>query len=493
MINKQNKKTLYLVNAPNDFGMSNISNDASFPALGVLSLGTWVKNQIPDLEVIVRDGGVYSNEEIIDDILTYKPEIVGVSVLSTSYQNSLSIAKTAKNVGAKTIFGNDHASQLSKKILYHNNSVDFVIGSEYGEKSLELLIKRELYSENISLSSIPQLTFRDGNDILGFNYSSDKSTLSIMDSSLNLYGRKDNVLDVFPIVDRTLYPKEHWETYLKNYLEKFSKMHESEITGVTTMNRARGCSRANDKCRFCDMYLDPVSSSANMFWKEVKSAHEQVGANVFYEVCDSFSSFPKLLKEIAESYPKNLGFNPQFFVYAQSRELVKNKDIIKYFKDIGVFRVNIGIESFSDKTLHHMKGIYDNVNNHFSALNMLKNAGIYVYSSLVLGSDAETESTLDETFQGAKKAIDEGLIYDIEVQPLLPLPNNEYGKKLLAAGLFPGGTDSDWPISTNDISSAYINNFSGVSYERVMFYRKKIMDYALNKGIQAGSGIVKDF
>ena len=63
-----NKNLVYLVNAGNDPGMSAIANDYSFPALGVLSLGTWLKQKVPGLEVRVRDGGVHSQEKILEDI-----------------------------------------------------------------------------------------------------------------------------------------------------------------------------------------------------------------------------------------------------------------------------------------------------------------------------------------------------------------------------------------------------------------------------------------
>src|SRR3989338_1127811 len=97
---------VYLVNAGNDPVMSAIANDYSFPALGVLSLCTWLKNRLPDLEVICRDGAVWPNEKIIDDISKKKPLLVGVSTLCTSYQNSLDIAKASKEAGAKVVFGN---------------------------------------------------------------------------------------------------------------------------------------------------------------------------------------------------------------------------------------------------------------------------------------------------------------------------------------------------------------------------------------------------
>lgn len=263
---------VYLVNAGNDTGMSSIANDHSFPALGVLALGTWLKRYVPDVEVIVRDGCVVGNEGIIQEIERLKPRIVGVSVLSTSYQNSLEIALHAKESGASTVFGNDQASQLSRRILEKRPYVDFVVGSEYGEKSLELLV-RSLIGENIGFDEIPDLTFRTNGDVAGFDYERDRKLLSIVSSPLYRTKNRKTALDVFPIVDRTLYPTEtHWNRYLQNYLARFSGLHEEEVTGVTTMNRARGCSRASDaaKCSFCDMLLDVSFSSPEKFWEEVQ-------------------------------------------------------------------------------------------------------------------------------------------------------------------------------------------------------------------------------
>jgi hypothetical protein len=351
----------------------------------------------------------------------------------------------------------------------------------------------------VPLEAIPHLTWFDtkgsgGCKVTGFDYETGRKTLSLLGSKLDKAGKRREALDVFPIVDRTLYPQKHWEAYLKNYLNKFEGLHKIPVTGVSTMNRARGCSRASDikKCKFCDMYLDPVSSSPEMFWREAKAANEQVGANVLYEVCDSLSSFPRFLRDVAKSRPSDLGFEPQFFVYAQAVDLVRNPDILKYFQDMGVFRANIGLESFSNPTLKHMKGEGDSVEKNYQALQMLKDAGIHVYGSLVLGSEVETPQTLKETVEGARRIIEGGLVADIEAQPVLPLPNNVYGRKLYEAGLFPGGNETDWPVNTDEVSKIYIDNFSGISHRQAIEAAREIRSYAKAKGINFGSGVSKE-
>ena len=492
-----NVSQIYLVNARNDAGTSSISNDYSFPALGVVALGTWLNNKIPYANVTVRDGGAVPTKDIITEIEKYKPGIVGVSVLSTSYQTSLQIAQAAKDIGATVVFGNDQAAQLGQSILRNRPEVDFVVGSEYGEKSLELLV-RNLNGENTGLENIPQLTYRLSGEVVGFSYTRDKSKLSILENPT--YGNlaRSSALDIFPIPDRSLLPKSHWEAYLANYLSKFESIHKgTTVTGVTTMNRARGCSRSKEiaQCKFCDMYLDPVFSSPSLFWDDVKKANLQTNANIFYEVCDSLSSFPRFIDEIVDAKPSiaELGFDPKFFVYAQASDIVRNPKILEKFKKMGVFRVNIGLESGCDVTLKHMKGSQDSVMKNNQAIELLSDQGMFLYGSLVLGSDVETPQTLRQTVNWALDVIDKGLIADIEAQPLLPLPNNFYGKKLRSSGILTNQQlNSDWPWNFEEMSQIYINRFSGVSYADVCEAAKEIRLAASQKRINFGSGVSKE-
>ena len=513
------EKVVYLVNAGNDPGMASVSNDYSFPPLGVLALGSWLKERIPEVEVVVRDGGVHSMDAIGEDLYEYNPWLVGVSVLGTSYQNALQIAEEAKCFGTTTVFGNDQAAQLARNGMKNRLVVDYVVGSEYGEEALEHIVRYELMVDGgVDPRSLPHVTYSDG-EPKGFDYDKDKSTLSILQSSLGEEKSRRNVLDSLPIVDRTLYPESHWQTYLENYLSKFAGYHvdpqtlarlkkefpddyqkkvieeaKKVVTGVSTMNRARGCSRAKEevKCKHCDMFLDPTFSTPEMFWEEARSAYEQVGANVLYEVCDSLSSFPKFVGDVAKSRPDDLGFDPQFFVYAQALDLIRNPDMIKQFQDIGVFRVNVGLESGSDRTLKHMKGRHDSVDTNYRALRMLKDSGIYVYGSLVLGTEKETQETLRETVDWAKTIVDEGLVADIEAQPILPLPNNYYGRQLYSKGLFPGGEASDWPVNTDIISKIYVDTLSGVNHDDAIEAVKEVREHAREKGINFGSGASRE-
>jgi len=105
-----------LINVGKDSDVSSIANDGSFPALGVVSLATVLKQAHPNIEVIAVDGQVTHRADIEAMINSFRPQLVGLSVLGSSYKTSLHFAAVAKSAGAVTIFGNDHAAVLGRQI-----------------------------------------------------------------------------------------------------------------------------------------------------------------------------------------------------------------------------------------------------------------------------------------------------------------------------------------------------------------------------------------
>lgn len=486
-------KLVYLVNAGNDEAMASIANDYSFPPLNILALGTWLQHMVPEVDVACRDAGIVGTQAIVSEISKIRPWMVGAGILATSYQSGLAIAQAAKKAGAWTVFGNDQAAHMARNIIAYRPQVDFVIGAEYGEQSLQALIET-LLLERDDFGSVPALTFRGAaGEPQGFDYASDKSSLSITKFLKNGNSGRKTALDIYPTVNRKLYPADHWETYLANYLLAFGHLHgDRKPRGVTTMNRARGCSRGNEniKCKHCDMLLDIAFSSPARFWEEVSTAHKEVSADVFYEVCDSLTSFGSLIDAITEARPQDLGFDPMFFIYGQALDLVRKPDMARILRKLGVFKINIGLESGSNTTLRHMKGKKDSVDINYHALKLVKEQNIHVYGSFVLGTEHETPATLRETVDWIKRIIDEDLIGDVEAQPILPLYNNYYGRILFQD--YKRDSDPDWPIDIDSISREYVTRYSGVTYDDCIHAAREIRKHAAAAQKNFGSGVSKE-
>lgn len=488
---------LYLVNAGND-ETAGTANDRTFPAAGVLSLASAVRHFRPDIDVQARDGQIYSIENIISDINSYRPDVVGVSVLGTSYQNSLKIAEAAKNIGATTIFGNDQAAVMAEKILKSRKTVDYICTADAGEFSFLRFI--DFVEGKACINDVPKIAHRTK---LGIVINQGQE---IQDS------RNITALDRIPLLDRSIYPQEHWQAYLKNYLERYSKIHQDvNVTGVDTINRARGCSRFKNECLFCGIAdLSMRFSSPEIFWKEVAKGMGQTGANIFYEAFDSMSSAPGWIKRLIEAKPRSAE-GAKFFVYTQAME--SDQKLVELYKKLGVYRVNIGYESGDDNMLRRLKGPKDTVQQNKVASRMYRGAGIRIYGSLVLGGPGETQESLQSSVDFARWTVDNDVIAAIEAQPLYPEMNARAGRWLMNPEIalkdaekmgfsirnptllrkMPekyGYKDDQW--FSDEIARDWTEIFCNVSYDDLLDASREIRKYAASRGYAQGSGVSKD-
>ena len=91
-----------------------------------------------------------------------------------------------------------------------------------------------------------------------------------------------------------------------------------------------------------------------------------------------------------------------------------------------------------------------------------------------------------------RDGVEEGLLSDVEVQPILPLPNNYFGKRLLHSGLLSQDEVSpDWRWDFERLSRRYIDAFSNVSFDHVQKTVSQIRSFVSRCGISFGSGVTR--
>jgi radical SAM superfamily enzyme YgiQ (UPF0313 family) len=398
-----------LVNAGTDADVSSIANDGTFPALGVVSLATVLQRDHPELNVIALDGQVTPMAEIERLIADFEPDVLGVSALGTSYANTLRLTELGKHAGATTILGNDHAATMARQILAHRESVDYVSAADVGEFALSAFVAA--LSGDRPIESVPQLFYRTPTGIA-------HNDLPEMPTAPG-GALSSTVLDAIPVPDRSLMPESNWARYLRNYLDVYGRLHgDEDVSGVTTMNRARGCARVKSPCHFCGILdLTLRFSSPELFWADVRAGQRQVGATIFYEAFDSMSSSPRWVARLAEAKPADIG-DPRFFVYTQAAEVTPR--LMDLYRRLGVYRVNMGLESGDTRMLKLLKGPRDSLENNRRAATLLRDAGILIYGSLVLGGPGENQESLDHTVDFARWLIDNDMMAGLQAQPLYP-------------------------------------------------------------------------
>jgi len=375
-----------LINSDNDFGIGPNANGRSFPPLGILSLGTALDHQFGDrLDLTLIDGQVTTNAEITSFVEHERPDFVGISLYNTSTRNTESLIRTAKSVGAITMIGNDHAIAHYELWLKHVEDLDYVCLNDIGEETIVAFF-HYLFGD-IEVQDVPLLAFRR-------NMAIEKTAVP----SRILPGK---TLDVVPIPNRTLLDANHWAKYRESFLATHHpSLKNRTVTGVTTLNRARGCAKSKRRCAYCGINdLRIRYSSADLFWRDVRAAITDVSANIIYEAFDSASSSPAVLRAWARNRPPDIS-DVKFKVYAQAAE--SSDTVIQEFESLGVFCVNMGLDSGDDAALKLLKGNWNSVEINRDAVLRYSRRGIEVYSSFVLfgfGDESTTRRSLDKTLK----------------------------------------------------------------------------------------------
>lgn len=147
---------------------------------------------------------------------------------------------------------------------------------------------------------------------------------------------------------------------------------------------------------------------------------------------DSLSGNWNYVKELVAARPSQLKpyEDYAFEVYLKPGE-VNEPWQIDLLKALGVLRVYIGYESFSDKILRNIrKGA--TVKSHWRMTKLLLLGGFYLLASCVLGCTGENETTLQETIEGCyrlKEICGEKLLF-LQASPIAVLPGSRAFTKL---------------------------------------------------------------
>lgn len=426
---KKEIEKILLINAANDNSSPDVANYAVFPPLNILSLASTVAHEFKEkIEVYIYDGQMHFIHEINAWIERERPDIVGISVLSSSYKTAIEHAKAAREANAEVILGNDHAAIYGKNILEGKKGkyINYICTADIGEIVFcDFLRMLRGESKENSVPTIMRLQ-----EINGPSVAPGEELIERKNHDYKLY-----LLDRIPPVDwnLALHPEFRLWRYRENFKEKYGHLIEYGNCTSVTINRARGCNRNGagiiNRCLYCGIAnLSPIFSSPWVFWKEVRAAKDILDANIFYEACDNLASFTWWVGEIVKEKPANLA-DTKFIVYSDALEITPK--LLELYKRLGVFMVNMGLDSGDDTMLQRLKGIHDSVERNRDAVRLLREHKINVYASFVLGAPGETQDSLKNTVNFAENLIKEDQLAAIEVQPLYPLSNAKAGLWLM--------------------------------------------------------------
>lgn len=315
---------------------------------------------------ILNDDNHIVWQEIYNTIITVRPVVLGISVLSAKCDSALKIAKICKGIDKNIVVvaGNHHATTNPDKILQDLN-VDFVIRGEGEVTFYEFL--EELRSQRHDFKHIKGLSYRDGPNITN---NEDRELI--------------NNLDDIPFPDRNLIMG------IENY-------EPSQLGMVMT---SRGCPYS---CAFCgskNMWHQKVRwRSLESVFSEIEDLQNTFRVRNITFMDDSFTVNKKRLQEFC-----NQLFERKMDITWSCLARVDNIDdeTIKILKKTGCTKVTVGIESGNDRILKLMDKKFD-LKRIEAAVNVLKRNKMYWAAFFMFGVPSETKEEMIDTLTFMKK------------------------------------------------------------------------------------------
>jgi len=334
---------------------SNVESQA--PPLGLAYLASFLRWKAPEIEVKIIDRNIRECTQ------QFQPNLVGLSTVSQNWGQAERLARYFKQNGAVVVVGGHHVSALPHKL---SPEMDIGIIGE-GEETFYELVK--IFQEH-------GLDRRFLGNIKGIVYHDDPGLITVTPPRGFIFD-----LDTIPFPARDLL--------------------DIQPEGTVTMISSRGCPY---NCRFCSaasFWGKPRFHSAGYVVDEIEHILKAYSPRMIYFWDDLFLANKRRVQHIADLLcDKNFKRSVTFGVIARAN--LVTSDVVKCLKDMGVVHVSLGLETGADTVLRYLKGHSISVEAGKRATKMLKDAGMTVSSSFIIGSPQEIASDIMKTYELVK-------------------------------------------------------------------------------------------
>lgn len=402
-----------LINPPMPYG---IKGHLQTP-LGLCYLSSMIMNIA---ETMVFDCNVSANLE--KTILSFSPDIIGISILTPTYKNSIKLLNHLKNLVKKNCFfiaGGVHASLFPEEIL--KKGFNIVIRGE-GEQVF--------YNVILSLAKGEHYHMLDG--------------VSYIDYKGNIVHNREakriENLDSIPFPDRKDLPLSCYE-------------HESIITSRGCCFRCFYCSSSHywgQKIRY--------RSASNVF--DELSQLYKAGIKNFYFCDDNFTSSKTLVCDICN---RIISSNMNIKWTALTRVDTIDSSLLKLMKKAGCTILSLGIESGSN--VFHRDVKKTSIETIKCAFEMIKQADIKTRTTWIIGLG----KTYDDEYQSLQ-LIKDLLPDQVSVHCLIPFPNTEAWNEPEKYNIVIDKNNFDWDVMNMTFSPNLLDyvQFTHISKKQII-------------------------
>ncbi|MFH1916585.1 MAG: radical SAM protein [Nanoarchaeota archaeon] len=378
--------------------------------MGILLVGSLVKDTFPDIEVNIIDGETALRSELEHRI--QESDIVGLSTNTSNYAPCLELANFAKETGVqKVVLGGPHASAIlpngmpmAELILRNQSLVDAVIVSDGEEPFLKYVMSHRTGTRP---HNIENLFYREEDG-------------SIVRGKISLPAKPPRFIDM----DFTLM---RFDRYWEQHKTEFPAMSERYIEGFTHV----GCAwREKLGCSFCDIpYPYNNFQAPGRFWRDLREVKNIMGIESFKDYGDCLTGNAERVQALLRARPQDLA-NIDFSCYGRSSEITE--EMADLLKELNVKYIYIGFDSGDNTMLKSMQEGYS-VRASLEAIERLAKRGILITGSLILGAAGESEETIANTQSFAEQILHYSNITQLHCAMLTPFPGAPMNKAFLQA------------------------------------------------------------
>lgn len=122
------------------------------------------------------------------------------------------------------------------------------------------------------------------------------------------------------------------------------------------------------KCIYCDFYSIITSDNVNSFLNSIKKEisyysekynHDRIFTSIFFGGGTPSLMEPQYLKEILDHLKSNFNIDDEAEITMETNPGTVDKEKLKKFKEAGINRISIGIQSFDEEELKFLTRIHD--------------------------------------------------------------------------------------------------------------------------------------
>lgn len=365
-----NGKKVLLITPPYHSGV--VESAGRWPNLGFVYIAGQLEKAGFEVSIYDAMSKFHDHGRIRERLRADQPDFVGVTAITATINDSLEVLKAAKEEcpGVRTFLGGVHPTFCYEEILSANGGVvDCCVLGEGELTAPEIL---EAFRSGQPLDTVPGIAYRVDGEV---RRTVPRPFIQDLDS-----------LDpAWHLVD--------WSDYPLYFIDNAT---------VAIVSSSRGCTRA---CVFCSQHKfwegtyrqrDPVK-----FVTEVEHLAKTYGINVFF-IADEYPTFSRERWERILDLLIEKALGVHILLETCVSDILRDADILHRYREAGILFIYLGVEATDDRKLQEFKK-ESRFEDSKQALKLVKDAGMIVESSLILGTPDETPASIRKTLEMARE------------------------------------------------------------------------------------------